>query len=541
MYKDNGYNSYRYNSSVEPESPYKEIGQDSSHPAGSTGKRTSHKKLRHEHRKMGAFMKSLCCALIIGGVSGGMVLGSFAVGSQIGGKGNTAAVTTTSSALNTVSNDTKATTSDGSTYTVAQIAEKCTSSVVAITNKSVSDTRNLFGQMYENETESAGSGVIINKSDSEILIVTNYHVIEGSKTLTVCFNDSKDSVYEASVKGTDESNDLAVIAVSIKDMDEDVLNNITIASVGDSTKSIVGEQVVAIGNALGYGQSVTSGYISALDKEVAIDESNSATLIQTDAAINPGNSGGALFNMNGELIGINTAKYAETSVEGMGFAIPMSTAKDIIEDLMQGTSKEKMSSGYGSLGIYGQDVDSEVASTYEMPQGVYIAQVLEDSAAGNAGMQKGDIITKLDKKSISSMSALKDALQYFKAGEKVSVTYARNNNGTFEEKTVEVTLGKASEDSSASGSNGNGQNGSGSQGGQNGQGGMNGYGNQGGQDGMQGYGNQGGQSGMQGYGNQGGQDSMQGYGNQGGQDSMQGYGSQDGMSSIEDFFNNFLN
>ena len=495
MYKDNGYNNYRYNRDFQAESPYEEVHTDGS--ADSSSARASYRKIRHEHRKMGAFMKSLCCALIIGGVSGGMILGSFAAGSQFGQAKNSTISTTTSSALSTASTSgSSSKTSSG--YTVAQIAEKCTPSVVAITNKSVSDTMNLFGQSYQNESESAGSGVIISKNDSEVIIVTNYHVIEDSQTLTVCFNDSKDAVYEASVKGTDEENDLAVIAVSAKDIDEDVADSITVATIGDSKEATVGEQVVAIGNALGYGQSVTSGYISALDKEVAVDNDTTATLIQTDAAINPGNSGGALFNMNGELIGINSAKYADTTVEGMGFAIPTATAKSIIEDLMTGTSRSRLTSGYGSLGIYGQDVSDTDAKAYDMPTGVYVSQITDDSAAGKAGLQKGDIITKLDGKKVSSMSSLKNMLQYYKAGEKVSVTYSRSDNGSYKENTVTVTLGTAS-DSSSNAQSGNSQNA---------------------------------ENGMQGYGGRG---SMGSYGDS---DEIQGFDGQGG-DSIEDIFGAF--
>jgi len=418
----------------------------------------SKKNRKQKRRKhMNVFAKTFCCALIIGAVSGSMIMGSMAMGNTLFGSDSssesTATLSTTSAALSTVSTSDDADSSDDSdTYTVAEIAEKCTSSVVAITNVGVSETIDMFGQLSEEESESAGSGVIISKTDDELLIVTNYHVIEGSDELTVCFNDSEDAVYEANVKGTDSDNDLAVIAVDLEDISDDVLDSITIATIGDSDDLSVGDQVVAIGNALGYGQSVTSGYVSALNREVATDENTTTTLLQTDAAINPGNSGGALFNMKGELIGINSAKYSDTDVEGMGFAIPMSTAQSIIEELMTETTREKLTSGYGYLGIYGQDVDSTTSETYSIPEGIYVSEVLEGSAAEEAGIQKGDIITSFDGNSISSMSSLKERLQYYEAGETVEVTIERSSNGTYEEKTVEVTLQSSDESESASGS-----------------------------------------------------------------------------------------
>ncbi|MBQ7447756.1 MAG: trypsin-like peptidase domain-containing protein [Eubacterium sp.] len=400
-------------------------------------------KPRKKKKHLNIYLRSLLCALIIGGVGGGMVFGSFAAGKNVYGStaAPTAIATTTSQ---TSQNDTSngevtsgtATLAEG--MTVSQVADQCTSSVVAITNKSVSETMSMFGESAE--IESAGSGVIIGKNDDELLIATNYHVVEGANTLTVCFNDSEDAVYEANIKGTDSTNDLAVIAVSLSDIDDDVLKSISIATFADADNASVGDQVVAIGNALGYGQSVTSGYISALDKEVEIDANTTSTLLQTDAAINPGNSGGALFNMNGELIGINTAKFSDTTVEGMGFAIPISSAEPILEKLMTEETKSKLESGYGYLGIYGQDVDEQTAENYGLPVGIYISQVVNGSCAQAAGLQKGDIITSFNGQEISSLTELKNLLQYYKAGTQVEVTYARNTNGTYKEKTVTVTL-----------------------------------------------------------------------------------------------------
>ena len=333
---------------------------------------TSKQKRKHK-RSMNLYAKVICCAILFGAISGGMVLGSFMIGKN--------AVKTTASSTTLETNAAKLSTSSGSkngsssssgdTYTVAQIAEQCKSSVVAITNQSVQEVQTMFGTMQQQSTGS-GSGVIIGKNDTELLIATNNHVVSGAESLTVCFNDDKDAVFDAKIKGTDADNDLAVIAIKLSDISEDVLNSISVATLGDSTQMEVGDQVVAIGNALGFGQSVTSGVISALDREVTIDDTT-ATLMQTDAAINPGNSGGALFNMKGEVIGINSAKYASDQVEGMGFAIPMAKAQGIIENLMNQETRDKLTSDYGFLNITGQDVSSDVAEMYGIPEGVYVS------------------------------------------------------------------------------------------------------------------------------------------------------------------------
>lgn len=408
---------------------------------------TSKQKRKHK-RSMNLYAKVICCAILFGAISGGMVLGSFMIGKN--------AVKTTASSTTLETNAAKLSTSSGSkngsssssgdTYTVAQIAEQCKSSVVAITNQSVQEVQTMFGTMQQQSTGS-GSGVIIGKNDTELLIATNNHVVSGAESLTVCFNDDKDAVFDAKIKGTDADNDLAVIAIKLSDISEDVLNSISVATLGDSTQMEVGDQVVAIGNALGFGQSVTSGVISALDREVTIDDTT-ATLMQTDAAINPGNSGGALFNMKGEVIGINSAKYASDQVEGMGFAIPMAKAQGIIENLMNQETRDKLTSDYGFLNITGQDVSSDVAEMYGIPEGVYVSGTTDGGAAANAGIQKGDIITKLGNTTITSISQLKEELQYYKAGETVEITLQRNtdNNG-YQEQTVKVTLDNASEQS----------------------------------------------------------------------------------------------
>ena len=324
---------------------------------------------------------------------------------------------------------------------VSAIAEAAMPSLVAITNKSVQEMQSMFGQTQAYESESSGSGIIIGKTDTELLMVTNNHVVSGAQNLSVGFVD--ESVAEATVKGTDADHDIAVIAVKLSDLSEDTLSAIKVIEIGSSSNLEVGEQVVAIGNALGYGQSVTTGIVSALNREVTIDNTAN-TLIQTDAAINPGNSGGALLNMSGQLVGINSAKYSDTSVEGMGYAIPVDDVVDIIENLMNRQVRtEKAAEGErGFLGISGQDVTSEVSQAYDMPKGVYITSVETGSAAEQVGLQKGDIITKFDGTSVSALADLKEQLAYYKTGEQVEITYSTRENGQYAEKTATVTLGQ---------------------------------------------------------------------------------------------------
>ena len=343
---------------------------------------------------------------------------------------------------------------------VSSIAAAAMPSIVSITNKSVQEVQNYFSQFgyggypQTQETESQGSGIIIGKNDTELLIVTNNHVVEGADTLSACFIDN--NVLEAKVKGTDADNDLAVIAVPLDSISDETMSAIAVANIGDSDSLKVGEQVVAIGNALGYGQSVTTGIVSAVNRTLSetssaadtnTDDSNAATYIQTDAAINPGNSGCALLNMNGEVIGINSAKLASTAVEGMGYAIPMSRASDIIENLMNKTTREKVAEGdQGSLGIKGADVTSEAEEIYGLPKGVYISSVTAGSAAEKAGITSGSVLTKFDGESITAASQLQNLLQYYKAGETVDVTLqVPGQNNSYEEKTISVTLGNSTD------------------------------------------------------------------------------------------------
>ncbi len=331
-------------------------------------------------------------------------------------------------------------------YTPAQIAEKYLSSVVAITAKSTSEVYNFLGGKQEYESEGAGSGIIVAKTDQELIIATNNHVVEGAKELTVCFNDSAEQIYSAYIKGTDPSNDLAVVGIKLSDIPEKVLDTLTVAVLGDSNACVMGEQVVAIGNALGYGQSLTSGYISALDRVVTVDNVT-YTLIQIDAAINPGNSGGALFNMHGEVIGINSVKFASSKVEGMGFAIPISKALPILNRLAEREPRELVAeSEQGYLGITGNDVTSSVAGSYNMPVGAHVRSVTEGSAAEKAGLLAGDIITGFDGMAVSGMQQLKGYLQYYRSGETVEITVKRLESGSYTEKKLSLTLGERPED-----------------------------------------------------------------------------------------------
>ena len=401
-------------------------------------------------KKIGAVALS---AVLFGGVAGGVFTGvTYATGATAKAKAtqtesdSSQQTTTTKLQTATASTSTASSTSSGS-MDVTSIVQSAMPSIVAITNKSVQEVQNYFsmfsrgGGTQEQEVESQGSGIIIGQNDSELLIATNNHVVEGADTLSVCFAD--DNACEATVKGTDSDNDLAVIAVKLSDISDDTMSKIKIAEIGDSNQLQVGEQVVAIGNALGYGQSVTTGIVSAVNRQ--LEDSNSENgFIQTDAAINPGNSGGALLNMQGQVIGINSAKLASTEVEGMGYAIPVSTASPIFEDLMNRQTRTKVSSDQAAaLGIKGQTVDSSIAEAYGIPQGVYVAEIEQGSAAEKAGITAGSVITKFDDTTIESMDDLKSCLEYYAAGETVDLVVKIADNGSYVEKTLTITLGKA--------------------------------------------------------------------------------------------------
>ena len=329
---------------------------------------------------------------------------------------------------------------------VSDVVEKVMPAMVSIVNN-FTETANVFGQQYTQEEAASGSGIIVGKTDDELLIVSNNHVVESADTLTVTFIDGSEA--QAQVKGLDSDMDLAVIAVSLNDLSDDTKNAITVATLGSSDDLKLGEPVIAIGNALGYGQSVTNGIVSALNREITLENGSTGlengstgTFIQTNAAINPGNSGGALLNMNGEVIGINSNKIGGTAVEGMGYAIPITSASPIIADLMERQTRTKVAEDeVGYIGISLQEVTSQISQMYNMPEGIYVVSVEEGSAAANAGIMKGDIITKFDGSSISSYSDLQKTLQYYAAGDSATITVQRPQNGEYVSVELNLTLG----------------------------------------------------------------------------------------------------
>ena len=341
---------------------------------------------------------------------------------------------------------------------VSEIASEALPSIVSITTKSVQEVQNYFGmygmygyapQQQEQEVEGSGSGIIVGKNDDELLIATNYHVVEGADTLSVAFTDG--NAVEASVKGFDEERDLAVVSVSLDDVEDDTMDAISIANIGSSDDLKVGEQVVAIGNALGYGQSVTTGIVSAKNRRMdsdnntvtdgSDDSSDGVNLIQTDAAINPGNSGGALLNMEGEVVGINSAKLASTEVEGMGYAIAISDVTDILQNLMNETSRDKLDdSEHGVLGIKGSSVSSEAVQMYGIPAGVFVKEVTEGGAADKAGLKANSVITEFNGKTVSSSNQLIEYLSYYEPDEEVELTVQVPHGTSYKEETVKVTL-----------------------------------------------------------------------------------------------------
>ena len=341
---------------------------------------------------------------------------------------------------------------------VSEIASEALPSIVSITTKSVQEVQNYFGmygmygyapQQQEQEVEGSGSGIIVGKNDDELLIATNYHVVEGADTLSVAFTDG--NAVEASVKGFDEERDLAVVSVSLDDIKDDTMDAISIAKIGSSDDLKVGEQVIAIGNALGYGQSVTTGIVSAKNRRMdsdnntvtdgSDDSSDGVNLIQTDAAINPGNSGGALLNMEGEVVGINSAKLASTEVEGMGYAIAISDVTDILQNLMNETSRDKLDdSEHGVLGIKGSSVSSEAVQMYGIPAGVFVKKVTEGGAADKAGLKANSVITEFNGKTVSSNDQLIEYLSYYEPDEEVELTVQVPHGTSYKEETVKVTL-----------------------------------------------------------------------------------------------------
>lgn len=450
--------------------------------SGSTGSAKKAKKEKVKKPKSNSLFKKVV-SLVLSGVLFGSVAGGTMLGiNSLGSKNNTAATESSSSSAKiqvaSTTSSSSSSSSSGALADVSDIVDKVLPSVVAITNSQIyesysnqyggGDWNNFFNYYFggnsggygygygsgndsNNSNESSsdsqeveagrGSGIIIGQNDKELLIVTNYHVIEDADSLSITFADNKTA--KASVKGTDQDNDLAVVAVSLTDLEEDTKNAIAIATLNTSGDCKVGQGVIAIGNALGYGQSITVGYISALDREVATSDGSTKNLLQTDAAINPGNSGGALVNDKGEIIGINSAKYSDTDVEGMGFAIPISKVSDIIDDLMnQETKTEVAESERGYLGINAITVDSSSAQAYNMPEGVYVHSIMEGGAAANSELQCYDIITKINKTSVSTKEELVDELKYHKKGETITLTVYRQNGNEYKETTVSITLGE---------------------------------------------------------------------------------------------------
>ena len=393
--------------------------------------------------KVGRAFGLVASAAVFGLVAGGVMVGVNNVASSyVGTNTKTKADDITiGSQDNAKSESTAAPATNLSSMDVSTIVDKAMPSVVSIYGKEEVTQNSFFGpQSYE--AQSSGSGIIVGKTDSELLIVTNNHVIADTTSLEVEFSDGKKAT--ASVKGGDSDNDVAVVAVKLSDMGEDTLSRISIANIGDSDNVKVGQGVVAIGNALGYGQSVTVGYISALNREVKTEGGTSRNLLQTDAAINPGNSGGALLNMQGQVIGINSAKYSDTAVEGMGYAIPISTVKGLIKELSSKETRTVVAQeNQGYLGIQGKDIDEEMAKAYDMPQGIYVYKVVEGGAAASSDLKAKDIITKFDGQSVRSMEELKNMLTYYESGRKVDLTVQRlDDSGKYVEKTVSITLGK---------------------------------------------------------------------------------------------------
>ena len=405
----------------------------------------------HRGKKNGGVAKKAAAvtaaAVLFGVVAGGVMTGVNLVGSRLVGLyGNTVtAETAAQESSESVPQTTTAQTSESATAVssstnIENIVEQAMPSVVAINDTMTVEQRNFFGMPQTYQATSSGSGIIVAQSDTELLIATNNHVVSGATDLEVTFTD--DTAVSAAIKGTDSDSDLAIIAVQLSDIPTDNMNKIKVATMGDSDQLKVGQQVIAIGNALGYGQSVTVGYVSALNRQITDENGIQHTYIQTDAAINPGNSGGALLDLNGNVIGINAAKNASTEVEGMGFAIPSSTAKDILDNLM--TKQTRIAVGedaQGYLGIRVTNIDAATSQAYGMPVGVYVYQIMPEGAAANSDLKEKDIITKFDGQSITTAQELTDMLTYYEKGSEVTLTVQTLTNGAYVEHDVTVTLG----------------------------------------------------------------------------------------------------
>lgn len=439
---ENQYNYYN-NNQENSDNSYQYGGQYSQQPQQDPRPQ----KEKKPRKKMPRAVAVTGLALLFGVVSSATFLTSNIIGEKILGLDDSSR-NTSSSTKSVNSNASLSQTSSVVTSDVSDIVDRVMPSIVSITNMSVEEVRSFFGGVTEQTSESAGTGIIISQNDSELLIVTNNHVVEGSNTLTVTFED--ETSVEANIKGTNAEYDVAVIAVPLESIPDETMDAISVATLGDSTALKVGEPAIAIGNALGYGQSVTTGVISALNRSVSETDSqtgqtveSSAKLIQTDAAINPGNSGGALVNASGEVIGINSSKLIGETVEGVGYAIPISDVSDLIQELMNQETKTKVDeSDQGVIGITGMDVPAEYSEQLNMPNGVYVTEVSPNGGAAAAGMTRGCIITAINGTSVDSMSALQEQLQYYAKGETVTLTIqVPQTNGEYAEQSVEVTLG----------------------------------------------------------------------------------------------------
>ncbi len=396
-------------------------------------------------------LKTAVCAVIFGVVAGSVMFGVNKLGNYFWEDEKEPIKQVSSVQLQTGNNAQDNTSKDenptgntnvGTAYTVSQVAESCMPSVVSITNATITSVKDYFGGTQKYENKSSGSGIIIGQNETELLIATNNHVIEGAETITIAFCD--ESVYQAQKKGSASDADLAVVAVRLSDMTKETLDAIRVIQIADAKDIKIGEQVVAIGNALGYGQSVTSGWVSALNRSVEDEDGNTADyLIQTDAAINPGNSGGALLNMRGELIGINSAKINSTLVEGMGYAISIEKAEPILNELMNLKTRYKVDPSKASyIGVSCQNVEASINQMYGIPVGAFVKEVVAEGPAEKAGMRRSDVIVKFDGQVIASASELVALLEYYEAGEIVEVVVARASEGGYKNVTLTVTLGK---------------------------------------------------------------------------------------------------
>ena len=411
------------------------------------GEQPERRPVKKKHKGVAAVAGVVGLAVLFGVVSSAVFLASNIAGSRLLGLDGASDISPTSSdqikSGTSLSRSSSVVTSD-----VSDVVEQVMPSIVSITSMSVEEVQSFFGGTWQKKSEGAGTGIIIGENDSELLIVTNNHVVENSDALTVTFNDV--TSVAADIKGSDAAYDVAVIAVPMESLSSDTLGSLTVATLGDSTRLKVGEPAIAIGNALGYGQSVTTGVISALDRSVAAADSrtgetkgSSVDLIQTDAAINEGNSGGALVNINGEVVGINSSKLIGDSVEGIGYAIPISDVSGLIQGLMDQETKAKVDEeDRGLLGIAGISVSDAFSQQIDLPAGVYVTEVTPGGGADKAGVTKGAIITGIIGSPVDSMDALQEQLQYYAKGETVELTLQiPQTNGKYEEQIVDVTLG----------------------------------------------------------------------------------------------------